>query len=102
VVAAYVAAARHQVEATTEVASLVVLAAGVAAGLGAWELAGGTIAVTTLLSSRSPESTTIARKLDDTSIRAAVRFGVMAIVILLFFPRVRLAPAPVFVPALCG
>src|SRR4029434_3425428 len=48
VIAAYVASSRQNVEATTEVASLVVLAAGVAAGLGAWELSGGTIAVTTL------------------------------------------------------
>jgi len=98
VVAAYVAAARHQVEATTEVASLVVLAAGVAAGLGAWELAGGTIAVTTLLLVEKSGIHDIARKLDDTSIRAAVRFGVMAIVILPLLPEGPFGPGAGFRP----
>ena len=49
VVAAYAAASRHDVEATTEVAALVVLTAGVAAGIGSLALAAGAIAVITLL-----------------------------------------------------
>ncbi|HVQ63497.1 MAG TPA: MgtC/SapB family protein, partial [Terriglobia bacterium] len=82
VIAAYVAASRHEVEATTEVASLVVLAAGLSAGLGSWALAGGAIAVTTLLLVEKSRIHDLARKIDDTSIRAGVRFGVMAVVIL--------------------
>jgi uncharacterized membrane protein (DUF4010 family) len=98
VIAAYVAASRHMVEATTEVASLVVLAAGVAAGLGAWELAGGTIAVTTLLLVEKSRIHDIARKLDDTSLRAAVRFGVMAVVILPLLPEGPFGPGAGFRP----
>jgi uncharacterized membrane protein (DUF4010 family) len=98
VVAAYVAASRHEVEATTEVASLVVLAAGVAAGLGRWELAGGTIAVTTLLLVEKSRIHDIARKLDDTSLRAAVRFGVMAVVILPLLPEGPFGPGAGFRP----
>src|SRR6185295_10237483 len=86
VVAAYIAAARRDVEATTEVAALVVLAAGVTAGIGEWPLAGGVIAVTTLLLVEKSRIHDIARRIDDTTLRAGVRFGVMAIVILPLLP----------------
>jgi hypothetical protein len=49
VVAAYSAAARKNVDGTTEVAALVVLAAGFTAGLGLAALASAIIAVTALL-----------------------------------------------------
>src|SRR6185503_10970830 len=49
IVAAYIAASRHDVDATTEVAALVVLAAGVLAGLGLLRLASGIIALLSLL-----------------------------------------------------
>jgi uncharacterized membrane protein (DUF4010 family) len=83
---AYVAAARQDVDATTEVAALVVLAAGVAAGMGRWALAGGIIALTALLLVEKSRIHDMARRLDDTSMRAGVRFGVMAIVILPLLP----------------
>ena len=86
VVAAYAAAARKEVDGTTEVASLVVLAAGLTAGVGAWALAGGIFAVTTLLLVEKSRLHEIARQLDDTSLRAGVRFGVMAVVILPLLP----------------
>jgi len=86
VVAAYVAASRREADATTEVASLVVLASGVVAGIGYWSLAGGSIAVTTLLLVEKSRIHDIARRIDDTSLRAAVRFGVMAVVILPLLP----------------
>jgi uncharacterized membrane protein (DUF4010 family) len=98
VIAAYVAASRHEVEGTTEVASLVVLAAGLAAGLGAWTLAGGAIAVTTLLLVEKSRIHDIARKLDDTSLQAAVRFGVMAVVILPLLPEGPFGPGAGFRP----
>ena len=98
VVAAYVAASRHEVEATTEVASLVVLAAGLAAGIGSWALAGVAIAITTLLLVEKSSIHDAARRLDDTSIRAAVRFGVMAIVILPLLPEGPFGPGAGFRP----
>ena len=98
VVAAYVASSRHEVEATTEVASLVVLAAGLAAGIGSWALAGVAIAITTLLLVEKSSIHDAARRLDDTSIRAAVRFGVMAIVILPLLPEGPFGPGAGFRP----
>ncbi|HZI51185.1 MAG TPA: MgtC/SapB family protein, partial [Terriglobia bacterium] len=98
VVAAYVAASRREVEGTTEVASLVVLAAGLAAGIGSWALAGGAIAVTTLLLVEKSRIHDTARKLDDTSVRAAVRFGVMAVVILPLLPEGPFGPGAGFRP----
>ena len=98
VVAAYVAASRREVEATTEVASLVVLAAGLTAGLGSWALAGGAIAVTTLLLVEKSRIHDLARKIDDTSLRAGVRFGVMAVVILPLLPEGPFGPGAGFRP----
>src|SRR5205809_4053839 len=49
IVAAYIAASRRDVDGTTEVAALVVLAAGVAAGMRELQLASAVIATTTLL-----------------------------------------------------
>src|SRR5688572_11521561 len=86
VVAAYVAVSRRDTDATTEVAALVVLASGVVAGIGYWALAGGSIAVTTLLLVEKSRIHDIARRIDDTSLRAGVRFGVMAVVILPLLP----------------
>jgi uncharacterized membrane protein (DUF4010 family) len=86
VVAAYVAASRRDVDATTEVAALVVLAAGVLAGIGLRGLPAATIAVTTLLLVEKSRIHDLARRLDDQSMHAAVRFGVMAIVILPLLP----------------
>jgi uncharacterized membrane protein (DUF4010 family) len=86
VVGAYIVVARHDVDATTEVAALVVLIAGVTAGLGHWALAGGVIAVTTLLLVEKSRIHELARRLDDTTVRTAVRFAVMAVVILPLLP----------------
>ena len=98
VVSAYIAAARKNTEATTEVASLVVLAAGTVAGLGYWGLSGGMFAVTTFLLAEKSRLHEMARKLDDTSLRAAVRFGVMAIVILPLLPEGPFGPGVGFRP----
>jgi len=86
VVSAYVAAARQDVDGTTEAAALVVVAAGVAAGIGHWPLAGGITALTTLILVEKSHIHEIASRLDDTSMRAGVRFGVMAVVILPLLP----------------
>ena len=55
--AAYIAASRHDVDGTTEIAALVVMAAGVMAGIGAYRLASGIIALTSCCWSRSRAST---------------------------------------------
>jgi len=86
IVSAYTAAARRDADATTEVAALVVVAAGFTAAIGGWALAGGVVMVTTLLLVEKSRLHELARRLDDTSLRAAVRFGVMAVVILPLLP----------------
>jgi uncharacterized membrane protein (DUF4010 family) len=86
IVAAYVAASRRDPDGTTEVAALVVLAAGLLAGTEHWALAGGVIAVTTLLLVEKSRLHALAERLDDTSLRAGVRFAVMAVVILPLLP----------------
>ena len=86
IVAAYVAASRHDVDATTEVAALVVVAAGVFSGLGSFRLASGIIALLSLLLVEKSRLHSMVARVDDVSLRAAVRFGVMALVVLPLLP----------------
>ena len=86
VVAAYVAASRHDVDATTEVAALVVLTAGLLAGTGAFRVASGIIALETLLLVEKSRLHAVVQRIDDVELRAGVRFAVMALVILPLLP----------------
>jgi uncharacterized membrane protein (DUF4010 family) len=86
IVAAYAASAPKNIDATTEVAALVVLAAGVLAATSHWALAGGTIAVTALLLVEKSRIHQLVARLDDYGVRAGVRFAVMAVVILPLLP----------------
>jgi uncharacterized membrane protein (DUF4010 family) len=86
IVAAYVAASRHDVDATTEVAALAVVTAGVFAGLGSVRLASGIIALLSLLLVEKSRLHSMVARIDDVSLRAAVRFGVMALVVLPLLP----------------
>ncbi len=86
VVAAYAAASRHDRDATTEVAALVVVAAGVLAGAGYRALASGIVAVTALLLVEKSRLHAAVARLDDAELRAAIRFAVMAIVVLPLLP----------------
>jgi uncharacterized membrane protein (DUF4010 family) len=86
VVAAYVAASRHDVDGTTEVAGLIVLAAGVLAGQGYLALSSGIIALTCLILVEKTSVHTAVSKLDDAEVRAGVRFAVMAAVVLPLLP----------------
>jgi uncharacterized membrane protein (DUF4010 family) len=86
VVVAYAAAAREQIDATTEVAALVVIGAGVSAGLGWLALASAVIAVSTLLLVEKSYLHALVARIDDDELRAAARFGVMAIVVLPLLP----------------
>ena len=84
--AAYVARMRNDVDGTTEVAALVVIAAGVLAGAGVHQLASGVIAVTTLLLIEKSRLHALVARLDDITLRAAARFAVMALVVLPLLP----------------
>jgi uncharacterized membrane protein (DUF4010 family) len=84
--AAYIAGSRHDVDGTTEVAALVVLAAGLLAGLGYFRLASGIIALTTLLLVEKSRLHAMVTRIDDVGLRSGVRFGVMALVILPLLP----------------
>jgi uncharacterized membrane protein (DUF4010 family) len=84
--AAYVAASRQDVDATTEIAALVVVASGVFAGLGWFRLSSGIIALLSLLLVEKSRLHSMVARIDDVSLRAAVRFGVMALVVLPLLP----------------
>lgn len=86
VIAGYAAASRADVDATTEVAALVVIGAGLAAGVGWVTVASGVIAVTVLLLVEKSRLHALVARIDDDELRAAARFGVMAVVILPLLP----------------
>jgi uncharacterized membrane protein (DUF4010 family) len=86
VIAGYLAAARRDVDGTSEAAGLVAIAAGLAAGLGWLALASAVIALTMLLLVEKSRLHALVARIDDDEMRAAVRFGVMAIVILPILP----------------
>jgi len=86
VLAGYIAASRTSVDATTEAAGLVVIGAGFAAGLGWIALASGIVAVSTLLLVEKSSLHSLVARIDDEELRAAARFGVMAVVILPLLP----------------
>lgn len=86
VVAGYVAASRADVEGTTEVAGLVVLAAGWLAGLEYLALASAITATACLLLVEKRALHSLVGRLDDAEIRAGVRFAVMAAVVLPLLP----------------
>ena len=86
VAGAYWKLGREDVEATTEVAALVVIAAGILAGSGRLILSSGIIAVTTLLLIEKSRLHAAVAHMDRTEIRAAAQFAVMAVVILPLLP----------------
>lgn len=95
-VAAYVMSARKadaDLDGTTEVAALVVLALGVLAGLGLLALAAGTGAVVVLALSEKQRLHAAVRHVREDELRAALRFSVLALVVLPLLP-----PGPLFGP----
>ena len=82
----YVAGSRQDIDGTTEVAALVVLAAGVMAGIGSVRLASGIIAITTLLLVEKSRLHSLVQRIDDVGLRSGVRFAVMALVVLPLLP----------------
>ena len=86
VVLGYAAASRVDVEATTEAAALVVLAAGTLAGLGHIAVASAVIAATVLLLLEKTRLHAFVTRIDDESLRASARFAAMALIILPLLP----------------
>jgi uncharacterized membrane protein (DUF4010 family) len=86
ILAAYLAASRRDVDATTEVAALIVLAAGFLAGLGSWTLASALIATTSVLLIEKSRLHSFVENLPDLGLRAGFRFALMALVILPLLP----------------
>jgi uncharacterized membrane protein (DUF4010 family) len=75
------------IEATTEAAALVVIAAGILAGAGKVSLSSGIIALTALLLVEKSRLHSAVSHLDKTEVRAAAQFLVMAVVILPLLPQ---------------
>ena len=92
VIAGYVAASSREIDATTEAAALVVIAAGLAAGIGWLTLASGAVAVTVLLLVEKSRVHELIGRVDDAELRAAARFAVMAIVVLPLLPEGPVGP----------
>lgn len=86
VVAGYAVASKSDPDGTTEVAALVVLAAGALAGTGQFRLASAIVAVSALLLVEKSRLHAAVSRLDDAGVRAGIRFAVMAIVILPLLP----------------
>ena len=89
---AYVAASRRDVDATTEIAALVVVVAGALAGSGQTGLASGITALTVLLLAEKSQLHGLVGRLGATELRAGARFAVMAAVILPLLPGEPLGP----------
>ena len=86
VVAGYVAASRIDVDGTTEMAALVVIGAGLLAGTGRLALASGVIVTTALLLAEKTRLHAVVARIDDETLRAALRFAAMAVVVLPLLP----------------
>lgn len=93
-VAGYVRASKKDIDATTEVAALVVLGAGVLSGLGNLQLSAALITLTVLLLAEKPRLHRLVNRLDDAMLLAATRFAVMSAVILPLIPAGPFGPEP--------
>lgn len=83
---AYFAGSRTDLDSTTEVAALVVIASGFLAANGAHRLASGIIAITCLLLVEKSRLHALVARIDDVGLRAGAHFAVMALVILPLLP----------------
>ena len=86
VVIGYASASRRDIDATTEVAALVALAAGTLAGTGRIALASGLAAATWLLLLEKTRVHAFVKRIDDASLRASARFAAMACIVLPLLP----------------
>jgi uncharacterized membrane protein (DUF4010 family) len=94
VVAGYLRASKNDIDATTEVAALVVIGAGILAGLGQLRLSAALTTITVLLLAEKPRLHGLVARLDEPTMLAAARFAVMSIVILPLLPEGPFGPGP--------
>ena len=94
IVAGYIRASRSDVDATTEVAAVVVLAAGVLGGLGELRLSAAITTLTVLVLAEKPRLHGFVARLDEPTMLAAARFAVMSVVILPLLPEGPYGPGP--------
>ena len=94
IVTGYIRASRDDVDATTEVAAVVVLAAGLLGGLGELRLSAAITTLTVLVLAEKPLLHGFVSKLDEPTMLAAVRFAVMSVVILPLLPEGPYGPGP--------
>lgn len=94
IVAGYVRASKKDIDATTEVAAVVVVGAGVLAGLGQIRLAAALITLTVLVLAEKPRLHDMVARLDEPTMLAAARFAVMSAVILPLLPEGPFGPGP--------
>lgn len=88
-IVAFALATRHQnseLDATTEVAGIVVVALGALAGLGWIMLAAGTGSIVVLALSEKARLHSTVGKLDEDEVRGALRFAALALVVLPLLP----------------
>jgi uncharacterized membrane protein (DUF4010 family) len=83
---AYAAGSRTNVDATTEIAAIVVLAAGVMAGAGQTTLASGIIGLTVLLLVEKSQLHRLVGRIGQEELLAAARFAAMATIVLPLLP----------------
>jgi uncharacterized membrane protein (DUF4010 family) len=86
IVAGYVAVSRRDVDATTEVAALIVIAAGTLVGLKFWALGSAITTVTALLLIEKSRLHTLVAGISDVGIKSGLRFALMAVVVLPLLP----------------
>ena len=98
IVAGYVRASTKDIDATTEVAAIVVLGAGVLGGLGQLRLSAALTTLTVLLLAEKPRLHGMVARLDEPTMLAAARFAVMSAVILPLLPEGPFGPGPGFKP----
>ncbi len=94
IVAGYVRASRNDIDATTEVAAIVVLGAGLLGGLGHLRLSAALTTLTVLLLAEKPRLHGFVARLDESTMLAAARFAVMSVVILPLLPEGPFGPGP--------
>lgn len=92
IVVAYFSSSRTDIDATTEIAALVVVAAGVLAGTDQITLSAAITALTVLLLFEKSRLHGLVGRLGEVELMAAARFAVMAVVVLPLLPAEPLGP----------
>lgn len=92
IIVAYFSSSRRDIDATTEVSALVVVAAGVLAGTGQTVLSAAITAITVMLLFEKSRLHGLVARLGEVELMAAARFAVMAVVVLPLLPAEPLGP----------